>query len=123
MTIFGPRLKAFRDARGWSQERVGFELGVTKATISKWETGRAEPGLGNLALIRRLFEADGATLDFLVDETVESSPDGKRVGEAMAARYGANVIESNDIRALVARYKKLSSSQRKGLLDLLGGDL
>lgn len=41
MSIFGDQLKQARDAKGWSQERVGFELDVTKATVSKWEIGRA----------------------------------------------------------------------------------
>ena len=33
-----------REARNWSQTQVGPMLGVSQASVSHWETGKAMPG-------------------------------------------------------------------------------
>ncbi|CAN7330935.1 helix-turn-helix transcriptional regulator [Pseudoxanthomonas sp. LjRoot143] len=120
MSSFGERLKRVREAKGWSQERVGFELEVTKATVSKWETGRAEPSLDNLAKIHRLFHGVGATLDHLVVGADEEA-EGLRVGDQQGIYALPHVrAESEDEASLLIRFRELKSRQRKGLLDLLG---
>ena len=121
MSSFGERLKRVREAKGWSQERVGFELEVTKATVSKWETGRAEPSLDNLAKIHRLFYAVGATLDHLVVGTDEEA-EALRIGEQQGAYSLPQVrAESEDEASLLIRFRELKPAQRKGLLHLLAG--
>lgn len=112
MDTFGARLRALREARAWSQERLGFELDVTKATISKWENNRSEPGLAHLSLIRALFARDGLTLDHLVaasgmlaDERATYEPRGQ--------------TENPDEDALLARFRQMPAHRRKALLELL----
>jgi transcriptional regulator with XRE-family HTH domain len=39
-TRFGDWLKAERQKRGWSQDQLGAEVGLTKAQISRLETGK-----------------------------------------------------------------------------------
>lgn len=120
-STFGTRLKEFRDARGWSQERVGFELEVSKATVSKWETGRAEPSLTNLAKIRRLYAPDGLTLDYLIDDTVaplKSSGHARRVNETPAE--SSRTAQNREETALLTRFRASSPSRRRSLLELLG---
>ena len=36
---FAENLMALRRNRNWSQEELGEKLGVTRQTVSKWETG------------------------------------------------------------------------------------
>lgn len=120
MSNFGARLKRFRDARGWSQERVGFELEVTKATISKWETGRAEPGLSNLAKIRRLYSPDGLTLDYLIDDAFADKSYADAIRYINDGEHGsARQAKSTEETALLTRFRALTSARRRGLLDLL----
>ncbi|PJK11256.1 transcriptional regulator [Lysobacteraceae bacterium NML120232] len=107
MEQFPNRLRAFRELRGWSQEHVGFELGVSKATVSKWETGRAEPSLQHLAALRQLYAEDGITLDYLIAGLGFSSPDADKA------------MPDADEALMVSRFRKLSLRQRKGLLALL----
>lgn len=119
-STFGTRLKEFRDARGWSQERVGFELEVSKATVSKWETGRAEPSLANLAKIRRLYAPDGLTLDYLIDDTMaalKSSGHACRVNETPAE--SSRTAQNREEVALLTRFRASSPSRRRSLLELL----
>lgn len=47
-------IKAARDAKGWTQETLGEKLGVTKANVSHWETGKHDPSFLQLLKIRDL---------------------------------------------------------------------
>lgn len=119
-TTFGTRLKEFRDLRGWSQERVGFELEVSKATISKWETGRAAPSLENLAKIRRLFAPDGLTLDYLIDDTFAAAKSRRErhyVNEGGAEP--AKTAQNKEEVTLLARFRASSVARRRSLMNLL----
>ncbi|AWV05789.1 helix-turn-helix domain-containing protein [Marilutibacter maris] len=114
MEHFGARFKRFRDARGWSQEQIGFELNVSKATVSKWESGRAQPRLENLAEIRRLVAEHGMTLDYLIDGVGSA-----RVGEP-GDTYQAGVARNAEEVALLTRFRALKPARRKGLIAFLG---
>jgi DNA-binding XRE family transcriptional regulator len=43
MNTFSQRLKKFRDNRGYSQETLAEDLGVSKATVVRWESGTTKP--------------------------------------------------------------------------------
>lgn len=123
MEHFGARLKRFRDAHGWSQEQVGFELNVSKATVSKWEAGRTQPRLENLAEIRRLIAQDGLTLDYLIDGAAASdgaAPD-MHVAEP-STLYQPGIARNADEVALLVRFRALKASRRKGLLTFLASE-
>jgi transcriptional regulator with XRE-family HTH domain len=114
MEHFGTRLKRFRDARSWSQEQLGFELDVTKATISKWEAGQAQPRWENLAHLRRVVAEDGLTLDWLIDGVATEAATARSVREP-----SPQMADGTDEMALLARFRALKPSRRKGLLALL----
>jgi transcriptional regulator with XRE-family HTH domain len=125
MPSFGDRLRQVREARGWSQEKLGFECEVTKATISKWELSRAEPGLGHLSKLRQLFADDNMTLDWLIDDSVSASNamrNSQSIREAAAEPYlrSPRLAESADELALLVRFRQLNPKQRRGLVDFLG---
>ena len=54
--MFGERLRAFRLAKGISQEELGKRLGVTKQTVSNWEIENVTPSLDMFLSIVRLFD-------------------------------------------------------------------
>lgn len=47
----GKRIAALRRKRGWTQEKLAQQLGVSAAAVSKWETGAAYPDIA-LLLVR-----------------------------------------------------------------------
>ena len=61
MTL-GENLQRLRKEKGLSQEDVARALFVSRQTISKWETDKAEPGVDNLKALADLYEV---TLDQL----------------------------------------------------------
>ena len=71
---FAENLMALRKQRGWSQEELGSQIGVTRQTVSKWEMGQSTPELEKLVELGKLFHL---SLDQLVGlEPVEERPAG-----------------------------------------------
>jgi len=59
---FHEKLMQLRRERGLSQEELGFELGVTRQTVSKWELGQTTPEMEKLVELSRFF---GVSMDEL----------------------------------------------------------
>ena len=63
MTL-GERIKYQRTRAGLSQERVAELVGVSRQSVTKWESGQSAPSTENLF---RLAETFGTTVDMLLD--------------------------------------------------------
>lgn len=59
---FGEKLSELRRKKGLSQEELGYELNVTRQTISKWELGQSKPDTDKLKEISKLFDVDFSKL-------------------------------------------------------------
>lgn len=71
---FQERLRQLRMARGWSQEALAEQLGLSRQAVQKWETGNARPDMDNLVTLSRLFQV---SLDWLVtgqEQTPAAAP-------------------------------------------------
>ena len=51
----GEVLKKYRTERNMTQEFVAESLGVSRQTVSKWESGRSDPSTSNLIALAKLF--------------------------------------------------------------------
>lgn len=69
--VFGPNLQHLRKKHGMTQEKLGEQLGVSRQTVSKWESGEASPELGKLLDLCGIFSC---SLDNLLrqDLTVQT---------------------------------------------------
>ena len=65
------RIFAFRTQMGLSQEELAEQLGVSRQSVSKWETGQSVPDLDKLIRLADLF---GITVDDLVREGERPQP-------------------------------------------------
>jgi DNA-binding transcriptional regulator YiaG len=50
-------IKALRQLRGWSQERLAQVLGVTWSTVNRWENGHTKPSPLALRTIQELLKS------------------------------------------------------------------
>lgn len=110
MSGFPERLKAARLRLGMTQEQLGFELNVTKASVSAWENGREAPGF---RLLPRLREVLGVSLDDLLC----GAGSGAGVAEPQHL-YGAEVRNEAEA-ALLRSFRRLSAKRRQALLDMI----
>ena len=62
---FSEKLTEQRRRLGWSQEQLADRLGVTRQSVSKWESGAAMPELVKLIALSELF---GVSVDYLVKD-------------------------------------------------------
>ena len=78
---FAEHLMTLRRQRGWSQEELGNQVGVTRQTVSKWEMGQSTPELEKLVELSRLF---GMSIDQLVG--LEAVGGGRIPGRYLRSR-------------------------------------
>ncbi len=69
MTL-GEKLQKLRKARAWTQEELAEQVGVSRQSLSKWESAGALPDTANVIILADLF---GVTTDYLLREG-EASP-------------------------------------------------
>lgn len=66
--MFGDKLKKLRTENNLTQDQLAERLYVTRAAVSKWETGRGYPNIDSLKQLSNLF---GISIDQLIaDEDV-----------------------------------------------------
>ena len=75
MKTFSEKLLELRRREGLSQEQLADRLGVTRQSVSKWESGAAAPELSKLVALSELFSV---SVDYLVGLTDEATPDPRR---------------------------------------------
>lgn len=72
------RIRGMRTARGYTQERLARQLGLTPAAVSKWECGQALP---DITVLGPLAAALGTTTDDLLG--YDPDVDGARAEEVL----------------------------------------
>lgn len=74
--MFSEKLKQLRKTNGISQEQLAEKAGVSRQTISKWESGEVLPDTENALLLSKIF---GVSLDYLLkDEESPKDPDTEK---------------------------------------------
>ena len=69
MKTFSEKLLELRRREGLSQEQLADRLGVTRQSVSKWESGAAAPELTKLVALSELFSV---SVDYLVKDRLEN---------------------------------------------------
>lgn len=66
----GEKILSLRKARGWNQEELAENVGVTRQAVSRWEADRAKPDTDKIIALCNLF---GVSSDYLLRDghTVE----------------------------------------------------
>ena len=130
--MFKENLISLRKMRGMSQEDLADRIGVTRQTLSKYETGESLPDLEKSKAIADVF---GITIDELVngDDRVlmpGTAPKGKyifgvvKVGDKgqivlpVRARRVFDIKPGDDLVVLGADGQGIAIIKEKGFLDL-----
>lgn len=59
--ILAEKIMKLRKQQGWSQEELAMKLGVSRQSVSKWESGASIPELDKILQLGELF---GVSTDF-----------------------------------------------------------
>lgn len=66
LPIFSQRLKELRMERSLGQVALAESIGVSKAVVSMWETGKREPSMTSLIALANFY---GVSIDYIVGLT------------------------------------------------------
>lgn len=82
----GDKIAELRRQRGWSQENLAERLGVTRQSVSKWESGTSVPDLDKIIGLSELF---GVTTDYLIkcEGAAEAAPSEAEPADDQHSRY------------------------------------
>lgn len=70
--IFNEKVMALRKKKGWSQEELAEKLGISRQSVSKWESGASIPEIDKIIALSGLF---GVSTDYLLKDELESEED------------------------------------------------
>ena len=84
MTL-GEKIYSLRVKNGLSQEAFGEKLGVSRQSVSKWETDQSVPELDKIVMVSELFTV---TTDYLLKESVAEPAFGQWKGTTAAGGPG-----------------------------------
>lgn len=87
---FGDILKTMRKNNGLTQSELGRRVGLSKAVVSKYETGIGYPNFETLIRIAKYF---GVTTDYLLGEEKGKTVDVSELTESQAEIIHRTVAE------------------------------
>ena len=68
--ILADKIILFRKKNNWSQEEFAEKMGVSRQSVSKWESAQSIPELDKILLMSRIF---GVSTDFLLKDEIEEA--------------------------------------------------
>ena len=80
---FSEKLITLRAGRGWSQETLARELGVSRQAVGRWEKGTGLPDAVGLTSLARVFDVDAG---WLLDDASEE-PEPRRIRRVQLMWY------------------------------------
>lgn len=100
MTL-GEKIYRLRAGEGLSQETFGERLGVSRQSVSKWETDQSVPELDKIVAISEIF---GVSTDYLLKETEEAYREKEPYRTKRKIRRGRMRISVWNITAAVGGF-------------------
>lgn len=80
---FPEKLITLRAGRGWSQEKLAGELGVTRQAVVRWERGECLPDAMGLTRLAQTFDVNP---EWLLDESASGAPEPLMAGVCLYAK-------------------------------------
>lgn len=99
------KIQILRNDRDWSQDDLAEKLGVSRQSVSKWESGKAQPDTERVLAMAQLFEV---STDFLLKDEQESifvddeqGEETIHVAQAPASKQTKRKLSAKGIIAIV----------------------
>ena len=95
--ILADKIILLRKRKGWSQEELAEQLGVTRQSVSKWEGAQSVPDIQKIIQMSEIF---GVTTDYLLKDEIEDTKteDGEIINrkESEDNSEGLRVLTMNE---------------------------
>lgn len=110
---FGEFIYQKRKELGFTQDELGYKLGVTNKAVSKWETGENLP---DITMIKKLSDVLGLTVDELLSQKEISKENQKTIKSNKLLFILVIVLASIEIITLISCFILLRKSKEKEII-------
>lgn len=100
------KIMDLRKKSGWSQEELAEKLGISRQSVSKWETGESMPDLDKII---RMSELWNVSTDYLLKESEPSESEPSRENEPSWEEVAG---EASEEKAYESAYQKREDASR-----------
>lgn len=111
--ILADKIIENRKRNGWSQEELAGKLGVSRQSVSKWESAQAMP---DLKKILQLSEVFGVTTDYLMKDEIEAIPSDAAVTVDSGLEETVRQVSMEEANAFLAYNEKSSRRISAGVM-------
>jgi transcriptional regulator with XRE-family HTH domain len=112
---FKEKLVYLRKQKNWSQQELGDQVGVQVTHISRLENEKSQP---SVELLRKIAQAFGVTMDYLVDEESDEVTPVSIKNKSLANRLELlEQLETEDQQTIINVIDSMLT--KKKMLDLL----
>lgn len=94
--ILADKIIDLRKKNGWSQEELAELLGVSRQSISKWESAQSMPDMNRILAMSRVF---GVTTDYLLKDELEPEQEAKSVPDSFPEESSLRRVEMEEANA------------------------
>lgn len=100
--ILSEKITLLRKQRNWSQEDLAEQLGISRQSVSKWESGASIPDLDKILKLSSIFEV---STDYLLKEDCEKENiSGATEAETAAEEYRVSMETANEFLELTREF-------------------
>ena len=96
--ILADKIMNLRKKCGWSQEELAEQLGISRQSVSKWESGMSIPDLEKIVKMSALF---GVSTDYLLKDEIEETLPSETYDTDSAEARPVSLEEANTYMDLV----------------------
>lgn len=96
--ILADKIISLRKKCGWSQEELAEQLGISRQSVSKWESGMSIPDLEKIVKMSALF---GVSTDYLLKDEIEETLPSETYDTDSAEARPVSLEEANAYMDLV----------------------
>lgn len=100
--IMADKIMEQRKKNGWSQEELAEQLGVSRQSVSKWESAQSIPDLSRVVAMAEIF---GVTTDYLLKDEEEKSSANAGSSQPVSSETVIKVTMEDANRYLKAKEK------------------
>lgn len=101
--ILADKIMEERKKNGWSQEELAGQLGVSRQSVSKWESAQSVPDLNRILQLADLF---GVTTDYLLKDEIEDKPEHKELKESVDTERKLRKVSMEEASAFLKLQEK-----------------
>ena len=105
--ILADKIMTLRKKCGWSQEDLADQLGISRQSVSKWESGMSIPDLEKIVKMSSLF---GVSTDYLLKDELEVELPSETMATDDEQCRSVSLEEANTYMDLVRMFPEICDS-------------